>query len=147
VALVLFARLPVHGHYFWDLFPAFVVSGVGLAMAFVPTSIGALAGVRQRDAGIASGLINTTQQIGGAIGVAIVTTVATTYTTRFVSAHPGATALSGPALTHGFEIAFYVLAGLAGLGAILAAVMVESEPRLAEVEELPEVSLPAEAAA
>jgi hypothetical protein len=50
-------------------------------------------------------------------------------------------------LTHGFEVAFYVLAGLAGLGAILAAVMVESKPRLAEVEELPEVSLPAEAAA
>src|SRR5436305_4691328 len=72
-ALVLFARLPVGGHYFWDLFPAFIISGVGLAFGFVPMSIAALAGVRQSEAGIASGLINTTQQIGGAIGVAVVT--------------------------------------------------------------------------
>src|SRR5438874_4342453 len=66
VALVLFARLPVHGNYFTDLFPAFLVSGIGLALAFVPMSIGALTGVRQADAGVASGLSNTTQQIRGA---------------------------------------------------------------------------------
>src|SRR5439155_27118103 len=82
VALVLFARLPVHGDYFTDLFPAFLISGVGLAFAFVPMSIGALTGVRQSDAGIASGLINTNQQIGGAIGVAAATTIATTFTGR-----------------------------------------------------------------
>src|SRR5438552_8024697 len=70
VALVLFARLPVDGHYFTDLFPAFIISGLGLALAFVPMSIGALTGVRQAEAGVASGLINTSQQIGGAIGVA-----------------------------------------------------------------------------
>src|SRR5437870_7194571 len=70
VALVLFAQLPVHGSYWTDLFPAFMISGLGLALAFVAMSIGALTGVRQADAGIASGLINTTQQIGGAIGVA-----------------------------------------------------------------------------
>jgi EmrB/QacA subfamily drug resistance transporter len=147
VALVLFARLPVDGHYFWDIFPAFIVSGIGLALGFVPMSIAALAGVRQSEAGIASGLINTTQQIGGAIGVAVATTVATTYTTHFVSGHPGSAPLSGPALTHGFEIAFYVLAALAAAGAVLAAVMVESNPKLAEVEELPEAAVPAEAAA
>src|SRR5918911_537802 len=105
-ALVLFARLPVHGHYFSDLFPAFIISGLGLALAFVPMSIGALTGVRQADAGVASGLINTTQQIGGAIGVAIVTTIATTFTTHYVDAHVGASAFGGPALTHGFAIAF-----------------------------------------
>jgi hypothetical protein len=147
VALVLFARLPVGGHYFWDLFPAFVISGAGLAFGFVPMSIAALSGVRQSEAGIASGLINTSQQVGGAIGVAVATTVATTYTAQFVSSHPGANALSGPALTHGFAIAFYVLAALAAAGAILAAVMVESKPRLAEVEELPERVAAAEAAA
>src|SRR3954468_22575382 len=57
VALVLFARLPVHGHYFWDLFPAFILSGLGLALAFVPMSIGALTGVRQDQAGVPSGLL------------------------------------------------------------------------------------------
>src|SRR5207302_4816880 len=88
VALVLYARLPVHGSYFSDLFPAFLLSGIGLALAFVPISIGGLTGVRQADAGIASGLINTSQQIGGAIGVAAATTIATTYTTRYINIHP-----------------------------------------------------------
>ena len=77
VALVLFAQLPVDGHYFRNLFPGFVVSGLGLAFVFIPMSIGALTGVRPADAGIASGLINTSQQIGGAIGVAAATTIAT----------------------------------------------------------------------
>jgi EmrB/QacA subfamily drug resistance transporter len=135
-ALVLFARLPVHGHYLPDLLPGFLLSGVGLALAFVPISIGGLTGVRQADAGIASGLINTTQQIGGAIGVAVATTIATTFTTRFVDAHPGTTPVAGAALTHGFQIAFYVLAALALLGALVAAVMVESNPREPEAEAL-----------
>src|SRR5215471_725492 len=132
VALLWFARLPVHGHYFSDLFPPFIISGLGLALAFVPMSIGALTGVRERDAGIASGLINTTQQIGGAIGVAVATTVATTFTTRFVDAHPGSGSFSPAALTHGFQIDFYVLAGMAAAGALIAAVMLESKPAEAE---------------
>jgi EmrB/QacA subfamily drug resistance transporter len=134
VALVLFARLPVHGSYFADLFPAFMISGLGLALAFVPMSIGALTGVRQADAGIASGLINTAQQIGGAIGVAAATTIATTVTANYVTAHPGATPFSGAALTHGFEIAFYALAAVAAVGALLAALMLESRPATPEVE-------------
>ena len=60
VALVWFARLPVDGHYFSNLFPPFIISGLGLAFAFVPMSIGALTGVRPAEAGVASGLINTT---------------------------------------------------------------------------------------
>jgi EmrB/QacA subfamily drug resistance transporter len=132
-ALLLFARLPVHGHYFPDLFPAFLLSGIGLALAFVPMSIGGLTGVRQADAGIASGLINTTQQIGGAIGVAAATTIATTFTSRYLTAHPGTADLGGAALTHGFQVAFYGLAGLAALGTLLAAVLVESKPPEPEV--------------
>src|SRR5438874_8068015 len=134
VALVLFARLPVDGHYLTDLLPAFIISGLGLAFAFVPMSIGALTGVRHADAGIASGLINTNQQIGGAIGVAAVTTIATTFTTRYVNTHAGTNPFSQAALTHGFEIAFYVLAAVAALGATLAAVMLESRPAQAEPE-------------
>ena len=106
--LLLYTRLPVHGRYFWDLFPAFLVGGIGMAFAFVPMSIGALAGVGKRDAGVASGLLNTSQQIGGAIGVAIATTVATTYTSRFAT-HHHVGSFAPSALTHGFVIAFYVL--------------------------------------
>ena len=146
-ALVLFAQLPVHGHYWSDLFPAFIISGIGLALAFVPMSIGALTGVRQADAGIASGLINTNQQIGGAIGVAAVTTIATTFTAHYVNAHAGTTAFSGAALTHGFQIAFYVLAATAAVGATLAALLIEPKPRDPEVELVPEGALEMEAAA
>ncbi len=130
--LVLYARLPVHGHYFWDLFPPFVLSGVGMAFAFIPMTIGALAGVKPAEAGIASGLINTSQQIGGAIGVAAATTIAATYTSRYLASHPGAGTTGAGALTHGFAIAFYVLAGLAALAALLAALLVESKSALPE---------------
>jgi MFS family permease len=132
--LLLYAQLPVHGHYFWDIFPAFLLSGIGLAMAFVPATIGALTGVEQSDAGVASGLINTSQQIGGAIGVAVATTVATTFTAHYVEDHTGAGAFSPAALTHGFSAAFYVLAGMTAVGALIAAVMLESKP--AETVEL-----------
>ena len=146
-ALLLFARLPVHGQFLPDLLPAFLLSGIGLALAFVAMSIGGLTGVRQADAGVASGLINTSQQIGGAIGVAAVTTVATTYTSRFITAHPGASALGGAALTHGFQIAFYVLAALALLGASLAALLVESKAPTSDVQPVEQDTLAVQAAA
>jgi EmrB/QacA subfamily drug resistance transporter len=133
-AIVLYARLPVDGHYFWDLFPAFLLSGIGLALSFVPMVIGGLTGVKQSDAGVASGLFNTSQQIGGAIGVAVATTIATTFTTRFVDDHAGSTLVGGHALTHGFEIAFYVLAALMLLGAVIAATFIESKPAAPQEE-------------
>jgi EmrB/QacA subfamily drug resistance transporter len=143
-ALVLYAQLPVGGHYFWDLFPAFLLSGVGLAFAFVPMSIGALTGVEQREAGVASGLINTSQQIGGAIGVAAATTIATTFTTHYVNAHVGVGALAPAALTHGFQITFYVLAAVAAVGAVAAALLTESRPQIVgEVAGEPEVAFEA----
>jgi EmrB/QacA subfamily drug resistance transporter len=146
VALVLFARLPVDGHYWADLFPAFMISGLGLALAFVPMSIGALTGVTGEDAGVASGLINTNQQIGGAIGVAAATTIATTFTTHYVDAHTGASAFSGAALTHGFGIAFYVLAAIAAVGALASAVLLESKPPEEQAEVAPDAALELEAA-
>ena len=135
-ALALYAELPVSGHYFWDLFPGFLIGGIGLALGFVPLTIGALAGVRPADAGVASGLVNTGQQIGGAIGVAAATTIATTSSSDFLGSHPGAAA--GAALTHGFASAFWVLAGIAALGAVASALVVESRPALAPAEPGPE---------
>jgi EmrB/QacA subfamily drug resistance transporter len=123
--LILYAQLPVHGTYFSNLFPAFILSGIGLAFAFVPVSIGGLTGVKADDAGVASGLLNTNQQIGGAIGVAIATTIATTYTSHYINGHPGVGSLDAAALTHGFQIAFYVLAALAALAAVVSAIMIE----------------------
>src|SRR5215475_9962415 len=116
--------------------------------AGLPISVGGLTGVRQADAGIASGLINTSQQIGGAIGVAVATTIATTATTNYLNVHPGASPLGGAALTHGFSIAFYVLAAIAVAGAAVAAVLVESNPATPQEEPAREPELvPVEVAA
>jgi EmrB/QacA subfamily drug resistance transporter len=144
--LVLYAQLPVDGHYFWDVFPAFILSGLGLALAFVPMQIASLTGVRSSQAGAASGLINTSQQIGGAIGLAGATTIATTYTAHYVSVH-NVSASSGIALTHGFSVAFYVLAALAALGAVVAAVFIEPRPAEPQEEAVEVGELQLEAAA
>src|SRR5439155_12576140 len=106
-ALALFARVPTHGHYFWNLFPALVLGGIGMAMSFIPMTIAGLAGVQGPDAGIASGLINTSRQIGGAVGLAAVSTIAATYTNHYASSHAGVTTASASALTHGFDVTFY----------------------------------------
>jgi EmrB/QacA subfamily drug resistance transporter len=136
VALVLLAQLPPDGKYFFDIFPAFVLSAIGLAFTFIPLTIAALMGVQESDAGVASGLFNTTQQIGGAVGLAAASTIAITFTGHYVDSHPGATALSAPALTYGFQITFYVLAGVAALAAVLSAVLIEPKAAEAEVVEL-----------
>jgi EmrB/QacA subfamily drug resistance transporter len=130
---VLYARMPAGGHYFWDVFPALVLSGIGLAFTFVPVMIGSLTGVQPADAGVASGLINTSRQVGGSIGLAVVTTIAATASSHYAHSH-AVPAFSGPALTHGFQVAFYTLIGLALLGAALAAAFVESKPKAAPTE-------------
>ena len=107
--LVYFAQISASGSYFSDLFPGFIILGIGLGFSFVPISIAALAGVTGRDAGLASGLINTSQQIGGALGLAILTTVSTTHTGSLLK--HGTPKLE--AITSGFSLAFWVGAGLA----------------------------------
>jgi EmrB/QacA subfamily drug resistance transporter len=140
-ALLLLSQVPPDGHYFFDLFPAFLITAVGLAFTFVPMTIAGLTGVTEEDAGVASGLLNTSQQIGGAIGLAVASTIATTFTTHYASSHPGVPAFSAPALTYGFQIAFYVLAGLAALAAVLAAVLIEpvraEEADVVEIDAVP----------
>jgi EmrB/QacA subfamily drug resistance transporter len=101
------------GNFWHDLAGPFFISGVGTAFAFIPVSIGALAGVREHDAGVASGLLNTSQQLGGAIGVAVASSVAAS---RFSTlAHHGSG--HAAAITGGFQWALWV-SGLLGLLAV-----------------------------
>ena len=90
--------------------------------------IAGLTGVQPADAGVASGLLNTSRQIGGAIGLAAVTTIASTAAGHYADSH-AVLASSGPALTHGFQAAFYALIGVALVGAAIAAVFVESKSK------------------
>ena len=137
---VLYARMPTGGHYFWDVFPGLIVSGVGLALTFVPVMIAGLTGVAPADAGVASGLISTTRQVGGSLGLAAVTTIVATATSHYAHSH-AVSAFSHPALTHGFQLAFYTLVGLSLVGALIAAAFVESKPKAASQVEPAEEEL------
>jgi EmrB/QacA subfamily drug resistance transporter len=128
VSVAALTRLPVHGHYFQDLFPWFVLGGAGMGLSFVPVTIASLTGVERSDAGVASGLINTSRQIGGAIGIAAVSAIVATSTTNYVHTHAGVSGTSGVALDHGFQTGLYVLTALLVLGAVIAFGLVRPTP-------------------
>jgi EmrB/QacA subfamily drug resistance transporter len=133
VSVAWLTRLPVDGHYFWDLFPAFVLGGAGMGFSFVPVTIASLTGVDRSEAGVASGLINTSRQIGGALGIAAVSAIAVTSTSHYVHDHAGATASSGAALDHGLQTGLYTLAGLPLIGALIVFALIRpSRPARAD---------------
>jgi EmrB/QacA subfamily drug resistance transporter len=121
VSVGLLTRLPVDGHYFWDLFPPFVLGGAGMGFSFVPVTIASLTGVERSDAGAASGLVNTSRQIGGAIGLAAISTIAASAASSYAQAH-GVSAASAPATVSGFQTSFDVLGGLLVAALVVAAV-------------------------
>jgi MFS family permease len=127
VSVAWLTRLPVDGHYFWDLFPAFVLGGAGMGLSFVPITIGALAGVERSDAGVASGLVNTSRQIGGALGIAAISAIAATSSRSYADTHAAVTTSSPAALDHGFQTALYVLTGLLLAGAAIALTLVKPQ--------------------
>jgi EmrB/QacA subfamily drug resistance transporter len=126
-AMVWYSRIPIDGNYASDLLPGYLMVGVGIAFAFVPVSIAALAGVAEREAGLASGLINTSQQIGGAVGTAVASTV---FATHFETLRKAGRSVAD-ALTHGYGYAFWALA-LFGLAAIIAAITLIRREEMAE---------------
>ena len=102
-------QAPVHGHFLANLAGPFVVAGAGTAFAFIPISIAALAGVSEHQAGLASGLLNTSQQLGGAIGIAVASSLAASHAQALVHAGNSAPA----AITGGFQQALWVLGVIA----------------------------------
>ena len=129
-AMVFYTQIPVSGTFASNLLIGYLLMGVGMAFAFIPMSIAALGGVADREAGLASGLINTSQQIGGALGVAIASTVAFTHATNLLKT--GSSQAS--AYTSGFALAFWVLAGLSAAGIVTALVLVRSAEPVVEAE-------------
>jgi EmrB/QacA subfamily drug resistance transporter len=128
---LLLTQVSAGGSYFGDIFIGLLVFGPGIGLAFVTATVAALAGVAERESGLASGLSNTAFQIGQALGVAIASTVAVSGTEDYLAAHDGANPLV--ALTEGFQSAFLACAALAGI-AVLVAVTLLGAPRDAEQE-------------
>jgi EmrB/QacA subfamily drug resistance transporter len=117
--MVWYTQIPVHGSYVSDLLPGYLFVGVGIAFSFVPVTIAALAGVAEREAGLASGLINTAQQIGGGIGVALASTV---FTSHIGSGRP-----TLQTLTEGYAQAFWVLVLFSVLAFVATLVFIRGE--------------------
>jgi EmrB/QacA subfamily drug resistance transporter len=130
--LIWFAQVPAHGgHFYSDVLGPSLLAAVGLGFAFVPVTIAAVSGIQPSEAGLASGLINTSQQVGGALGLAILATIANSRTMDLL--HAGSVD-QGVALTKGFDRAFMVGGGFAIAGAILAAVLISSADSRAHVQ-------------
>jgi EmrB/QacA subfamily drug resistance transporter len=121
--LVYFTQVSVGGSYLGDLLPGFLLIAIGLGFSFVPISIAALAGVQPAEAGLASGLINTSQQVGGALGVAVLSTIATSTTSNAVESGTGIPF----ALTDGFQAAFIGAAAIAVVGVFAAVALIRRD--------------------
>jgi len=110
-----YTQLPTEGHFWTNLFVPFFASGFGLPFIFIPLSLAALTVVEDRITGISSGLLNTSQQIGGALGVAIMATISTTHSETLLEQGES----QADAFTSGYNLAFWVAAGFMVAGALI----------------------------
>jgi EmrB/QacA subfamily drug resistance transporter len=125
VGLVIFSTLDPHSAYVSTVLPAEVVASIGMGLAFVSLSSTALVGVRPEDAGVASALVNSTQQTGGSLGAALINTIATTATTSYIAAHGRSSAALTAGAIHGFTTAFTFSAIVLGVAAAAAFTLVQ----------------------
>ena len=127
--LAWFAQVSADGRYVVDVLPASILTALGLGLAFVPLTIGATTGVAETEGGLASGLLNTAQQVGGALGLAVLVSVADSRSTDVARATGGDPAALPTVLTEGFQSAFWVGTGFAIAGLIALALLPRSADR------------------
>jgi EmrB/QacA subfamily drug resistance transporter len=145
--LVWFTRLGVDSSYLGLVLPAEVMVSLGMGMAFVPMSSTALVGVEPKDAGVASALVNTTQQVGGSLGTALLNTLAATAATTYAATHAKSAVVARAAAVHGYTTAFTVSAVLLAAAAVVAGLLVQAsrhqvQAEPATVTEIPGVQPP-----
>jgi hypothetical protein len=124
------AQLTVTSSYVGGVLPALIIMGLGFGTIFAPAINTATAGVPREDSGVASALVNTMQQVGGSIGISVLSTITASATTSYLLAHHTGPQAPAVAATHGYTLAFTISAALLGLGAILAILMLPSRKRL-----------------
>ena len=127
VGLLYFARLPTHGTYLKDIFPTIAIVSIGMGMTFVPCTLLATTNVEASDAGLASGLFNTSQQVGGALGLAILSTLAASRTSHLLNHGAATISVKASALTKGYHVAFAVGAAMLVAAAIVLALTIRKE--------------------
>ncbi len=128
IGLFLLSSAPVDGSYAADVLPGLLVMSFGMGNTFVPLTLIATSGVAQEDAGLASGLFNTAQQVGGALGLAVLSTLAAGKTESVLRdlGHPPSPPEQASALVEGFQVAFVSAAILVAAGAVLLAVLLRA---------------------
>lgn len=127
MGMVLFTRITPYSDYFGHVLPGLVVMGLGLGLIFAPAIASATANVQSRDAGAASAIVNTSQQIGGSIGTALLNTIAVTVGTRaFLHSTAPPAQVAAVSAVHGYSVAFWWAAGFFGVGTIVSLLVLES---------------------
>lgn len=135
--LLYFSRLPVEANYFIDILPGIILMAAGMAMVFVTTTVATTSGIEQHESGLVSGLLNTGQQVGGAIGLAVLTVVSSAVTKSELALAGGNPAATAPALVAGFQRGFLVAALFALAASIVAATVFRvHKPTAAELKRL-----------
>jgi hypothetical protein len=124
--LVYLAQLQATSTYAGGVLPALLVMGMGMGLIFAPSMNGATSGVGQADAGVASAMVNTSQQVGGSIGTALLSTLAASATTSFIAGRQPNPAVLHAAAVHGFTTAFWWAAGIFAVGALITAAVLPS---------------------
>jgi EmrB/QacA subfamily drug resistance transporter len=127
VSMVLLSRLSVHGSYVSDVLPSLLLVGLGMGMVFAPAFSTATLGVRSDEAGIASAMVNTAQQVGGSVGTALLSTIFASAAATYASAHAHLAGTAGAAAIHGYSTAFEWAAGLFGIGLLVALLILPSQ--------------------
>jgi predicted MFS family arabinose efflux permease len=122
-AMLFFAQLDVNSTYFAHIFPGLVLLGVGLGLIFSPAFSGATVGVAHSDAGVASAMVNTSQQVGGSVGTALLSTLAGSAVTSYAADHGSTQAAITAAAVHGYTTAFYWSAAIFVIGALVSSVV------------------------
>jgi EmrB/QacA subfamily drug resistance transporter len=127
LSMLALTRVGVHTGYASHVLPELIVLGIGMGMIFAPSMATATGAVDPEDAGVASALVNTMQQVGGSIGVALLSTFSATAATSFVASHGGATASTvAAAAVHGYTTAFWWSAGIFFFGAVFSGLLLRS---------------------
>ncbi|MFV0286753.1 MAG: MFS transporter [Demequina sp.] len=148
-SLAVLTQIEVGSSYWLHVFPGLIFLGLGMGMTFMPSMATATGGVRGTDAGVVSATLNTTQQVGGSIGIALLNTVAANATTRWITDNGGVDADQAQAAVHGFTTAMWVSVGAVIVAAVTAALLVRFRPahEVTITEPTPEERAEAEVAA
>jgi MFS family permease len=127
IAMIIFSRLSAGGTYATHVLPGLLVIGVGMGCVFAPAIGTATLGVEVRETGVASAMVNTSQQIGGAVGLALLSTLSASAATHYATAHPRLPGIAGIAAVHGYTTGFSVAAGIFAIGLALALLILPSK--------------------